>query len=281
MTKVGMAIACFAFMAFSVRVPAQPASTEAEDNARPTKLEPLGQPLPAASTAAEQLLRKRVESIDWTDKTFEEVLDWLREQGERRVNVVARWGPLGVESVNRESLVTLQLNSSTVAEVLNETVDQLSDNGEVRYHGIGNTLKISTRQDFERKYYVRVYDCTDILFRVPDFGEGAPQIDLQKTNRGGGGGGRGGGGGGGGGSGQGVFSGGSGGGREQSQGGEQAEQEIEERLIKLKELIEKSISAETWAPGGRGTIQLFNRSLVINNTIEVHEMIAGAFAFGE
>ena len=248
-------------------------------------------PAAVSSRAAETLLRKRVDTIDWTDKTFEDVLDWLRDNGEGRVNIVPKWGPLGVENVNRETTVTLQLNNTTVADVLNEALEQLSEDGEIRYRGIDNKLTISTRQDFERKLYVRVYNATDLLFRVPDFGRGAPIIDLQRSaGRGGGGAG------GGGGGGQSIFGGAGGGqsGNEDNESGQQAEQEIEQRLTKLRELIQRTIAPETWdltgiqgastqaaAAGGRGRIEIYSRSLVISNTIEVHEAIAGAFSFGQ
>lgn len=56
-----------------------------------------------------------------------------------------------------------------------------------------------------------------------------------------------------------------------------------ERLEKLRELIEGVIAPESWdtsATGGAGRIRIFNRSLVVYNTIEVHEKIAGQFSFG-
>jgi hypothetical protein len=121
--------------------------------------------------------------------------------------------------------------------------------------------------------YVRVYDVTDILFKVPNFGQSAPQIDLQQTKTSSGSGG---------GSGQSVFSGGSGGGREQEDSGEQADQRIEQELTKMRESIQRTIAPETWdVAAGRGHIEIINRMLVVSNTIEVHEMIAGRFAFDE
>ena len=241
-------------------------------------------PAPSESFAVQALLRRRVDSIDWTDKPFEEVLDWVREQGEGRVNVVPKWGPLGVENVNRESLVTLRLNNTTVADVINETLEQLSETGDVQFRGIGNKLTLTSRQDFERKLYVRVYNATDILFRVPDFGQDAPRIDLAQQNSGGAGGG--------GGGGQSVFS-SSGGSGQENESDEQNQQRNEMRLTELRNLIEQTIAPESWdiqtgaaggaqatGGGGRGRIRVFNRSLVILNTIEVHEMIGGHFAFG-
>ena len=241
-------------------------------------------PAPPSSRAAESLLRKRVDAVNWTDKPFEEVLDWLRDIGEGRVNIVPKWKPLNAEGVTPESpLVTLKLNNTTVAEVLNETLDQLSEDGEIRYRGIDNKLTISTRADFERKHYLRVYNITNLIFRVPDFGQGAPAIDLNKTK------GSGGGGGGGGGGGQSVFGGGSGGGQAGGQNIE-TEQTIKQRLVEIKQLIERTIAPETWdltgpgsasqaaGAGGRGRIEVYERSLVISNTIEVHEEIAGMFS---
>jgi len=241
-----------------------------------------------AQESASELLRKRVASVDWTDKTFEEVLDWLRDQGEGRVNIVARWGPLQIESVSRETAVSLKLNNTTVADVMNEVLGQLSADGQIHYRGIGNGLTISTKQDFERKMFVRVYNIADLLFRVPNFGENAPLIDLQNAGKSSGGGG-----GGGGGGGRSVFSGGSSG-SERGAGGQQEEQENQKRLTELRTLIEQTIAPETWdlsgsqstsgattGGGGRGRIRVINTSLVVLNTIEVHEMITGKFSFAD
>ncbi len=237
--------------------------------------------------AAADLLRRRVSSVDWTEATFEEVLDWLRDQGEGRVNLVAKWGPLGIESVNRDTLVNLNLNSTTVADVLNEVLDQISEDGQIQYRGIGNKLTISTKQDFGRKLYVRVYDATDMLFEVPNFGQNAPLIDLQNAGRSSGGGG-------GGGGGQSVFQGSGGsGGNERGQTSEQEEQRNRLRLTEIRQVIEQTIAPETWdltgsqgsggaaTGGGRGRIRVLNTSLIVLNTIEVQEMIAGEFSFGE
>ncbi len=229
----------------------------------------------AGASSAAALLRKRVDKVDWVETTFEEVIDWLHGEGLDKVNIVPRWGPLGVEGVGRETPVTLRLNSTTVGEVLNETLGQLSESEEVTYRGIGNTLRISTKQDFGRKMELKIYDVTDILFQVPDFGREAPIIDLQQASRAGGGAG------GGGGGAQGVF-GGSSTGTGQETSGEQAKRLLDEKLKELRELIEAAIEPTSWTVGGgRGTILSFNQSLVVYNTIEVNEKIAGLFAYGE
>jgi hypothetical protein len=246
-----------------------------------TALSQLGSGVSAATSltamrdSAVMLLSKRVESVEWEDTPFEEVITWLKAEGGEAVNIVPRWVPLGVESIDRDTLVTLQLNNTTVGRVLSELLETLSEDGELRFRAWGNTLRISTRADFERKRLIRVYDATDIMLRIPDFGRGAPVIDLQNA-----------GGQGGGGSGQSVFS-GSSGGQEEQTGGEQAEQELKERLEELATMIRDVIAPGTWSQagstggqgGGQNVIRVFNRSLIVNAPIEVHEKIGGPFAY--
>lgn len=228
-------------------------------------------------SAARSLLLRRVDRVDWNENTFEEVLDWLRDLAEDRVNVIPRWSALSLEGVDQEKPVTLQLRNVSVSEVLDEVLNQVAEEGKLTYRAIGHNLRISTRQDFERKMEVRVYNVSDLLFRAPDFGEDAPTIDLNQAGRGGGGGG--------GGGGQSVFS-GSGGGGQQELAEEEAE--LRERLDQLRTIIRKTIAPESWAPEGSNTVgtgigqvENFNdRAIVVYNTIEVHEQIAGFFTFG-
>lgn len=284
--NLSMATVC---LSWAVSVKAQQPAEPAASTTAPKAVEPSSVTARISARAAEFLLARRVDSVDWTDKTLEEVLDWLRDQSDGRVNVIPKWKPLGVEGVTRESTVSLRLQQTTVAEILNEVLDQLSEEGEVTYQGTGNKFTLSTREDFGRKLQLRVYDATDILFRVPDFGRGAPQIDLQRASQSRG---SSGGGGGGGGS-QGVF-GGAGGGssnQEETSTGQQAEQEIETRLQRLRDVIQRTIEPGSWdttgqqsaggsstsqtVGGGRGRIEIHNRALIVTNTIEVHEQLAG------
>lgn len=230
---------------------------------------------------AASLLRKRVDSVDWEDVTFEEVIDWLTDQGDNQVNILPRWTALGVESVDNESLVTLKLRNSLVATILDEAIDQLSEDGQVTYQGYGNILKLSTKSDFGRKLEVRTYQILDLIFQAPDMGQSFPAVDLDQASRSGGGGG--------GGSGQSIFG---GGGSSSSEDLEEEESEVEERVIELITVIATSIEPASWGPitglnavlpgTGLGSITQFNdRQLVIRNTASVHEKIAGFFVRGK
>lgn len=213
------------------------------------------------------LLNKRVDNLKWIDTPLEEVIGWLRDESKGQVNVIPRWSQLSTANVNFDTLVTLRLNNTTVAEILNEVVDQLSVDGEVRYRCAGNRLIISTRDDFNRKMVLRIYDVTDILFRIPDFGQDAPTIDLQRAGTQGSG------------SQAVIRSPGS-----SSTGGEQAEQYIRTRLAELAQKIQRVVAPETWdTPNteGRGRIEVFGRSLWVYNAAEVHAQIAARFSIGD
>lgn len=237
-------------------------------------------------TGGRDLLQRHVDKVEWSDATFEEVVDWLRDQAEDRVNIIVRWTQLGQEGVDAEKPVTLSLRDTTVGEVLQEVVDQLSEDGQVRFRAVGDNLRISTKADFERKMEVRVYSVADLIMIAPDFGRNAPTIDLEQAARQGGSQG-------GGGGGQSVFGGGGGSGG--SEDLEEEEDEVKRRMEELRDVIRNTIARDTWAAdtggststtfvasgSGLGRIEIFfnTRSLVITNTIEVHEEIAGFFSY--
>ncbi len=241
------------------------------------------QVLPPGDAVA--LLLKPVAKIDWDEKPFEEILDWLRDEGDNRVNILPKWLALNNEGVDQEKAVTLKMTNSTVAKVLNEVFEQLSEEGRLRYYATENAIRITTQLDAERKLVTRVYNVADILFQIPNFSQEAPQIDLTGQNQGGGGGGQGGGASG---SQQGIFATG-GGGQQGQQQGEENEQQQEMAANRLRDIIILTIFPESWEDtptqqggggqvgpgGGRGRIRVYNRALIVYNTIEVHEQIAG------
>ena len=234
------------------------------------------------------VLSRRVELVDWDEVPLESVVDWLTEQGP--INVVVVWRALEAQGIDRDTPVTLLLRNARVGQVLSEALDQVSELGDVRYRGVGSTIKISTREEFNRKLYVRVYDVSDLIFQVPDFK--GPSVDVAGEGGGGGGGmggggmggGMGGGGMGGGGMGGGGMGGGgmgmqnpfSGGSEEQDDEGDS--QSLEERMDAIVELIKNTIEPENWDEnGGRNTIRAWNRMIIVRAPIEVHELIGGPF----
>ncbi|MFH0983137.1 MAG: hypothetical protein V2A79_16580 [Planctomycetota bacterium] len=224
-------------------------------------------PQPASSKRdLRRFLRTRVAQVEWDDTPFGEVMDWLREQGQ--INVVVRWNILLEQGIDQDSPVSLRLKDATIATILSETLAQLSDKQELRYLGMGLTLTISTREDFNRKLYVRSYPVNDLLFRIPDFMD-APQVNLQQSGGGGGPGG--------GSATQNPFQGGSGG------GGDEDNRSRKERVEELIEVVKETVEPESWRDaGGEGTIRAFNDNvLVVRANLEVHEKLGGPLMLEE
>ncbi|RJP36036.1 MAG: hypothetical protein C4547_08270 [Phycisphaerales bacterium] len=212
---------------------------------------------------AVSVLRQHVDIAEFQDQTFEEVLDWIRDQGP--INVVAQWRALEAEGIGPDNFISLELRDTTVGDVLIEAVDQLSDVSPVLFRASGNTVKISTKADFDRKMELRVYNVTDLLIRIKNFTE-SPRIDIEQASQGGQQGGQ-----------QPLFSGGGG----QEQDDDEDDRQLDEDdpgLVKLREVIEDTIEPEAWDTyGGKASIRPWDRSLIVTAPLEIHEKINGAF----
>lgn len=262
-----------------------------------------GTPVVRSTSPVQALLAHRVGEVDWDDMPLDSVVEWLLDQ-QAGVNVVVAWRALEAVGIDRDVPISLRMRNVTVAQVLNEALDQIGDGIELRYRGSGNTLKISTRDEFNRKLYVRVYDVSDLIFTVPDFK--GPSVDL-----GGGEGGAGTGGGMSGGMSGGMMGGGMSGGMGGMSGGmgggmmgggmmggsgsqnpfsggdsededDTEEKSLEERMDEIVVLIRETIEPESWVEnGGRNSVRAYKRSIIVRAPIEIHELIGGPFVLPE
>jgi uncharacterized membrane protein YgcG len=219
-----------------------------------------------------RLLRAKVDQVEWDDTPLSDVIDWVRERGE--MNVVVRWNVLEPAGVTPDSPVSLRLKDASLASVLSEALAGLSSTEEIRYLGVGNTLTISTREDLNRKMYVKAYPVNDLLFRIPEFTD-APAVNIQQTGGGGGGAG-------GGSASQNPFQGGAGGGGGGG-GGDEDTRTKKDRIADLIELIVSTVEPEAWREnGGQATIQAFGDStIVVRASLEVHEKLGGPLLIEE
>jgi len=104
--------------------------------------------------------------VDWMEVTFQEVCDWLSAQGKGLVNVIPRWTRLEVMQVTGSDLVTLTLNEVTIREVLDEVLDQLSEEGTLGYRARNNMLWISTTTNLPPDLIIRFYSLRDLSKRM-------------------------------------------------------------------------------------------------------------------
>ena len=229
-----------------------------------------------------RLLNTRVEQVQFEDETLEDAFAWFREQGLK--NIIVRWKVLDqVGEIGKATPITLSLQDVTLGETLDLVLELISgaassDQNRLTYHVLDGMLKISTRADFDRHVYTRTYYVEDLLYPIslnellpflqigqsfayvseldPAVASGAvaqrPIIDVIDT---------------------GSFHGPG----DPGYGRPDFKGMREEELAKLVNLL-KQVRPRSWQEGGgRGTITPFSDKLVISQTIELHEIVGGAF----
>ena len=259
-------------------------------------------------------LNRPVEMVNWEDEALEDLISDFFKGEHGLNNLYFSWRVIENSGANVDpsTSVNLAITDTTVGELLDLMLEQVSAEADtvpekLYYHIIGGMIKVSTKADFNSVLYTKAYNVEHLYVSRP-FWVDAPEIRVEQGGsgggqggggRGGGGGGQGGGGGGGrGGGGQGggsIFGGGGGqgggggggggrgggGGGGGGQGGglidfEEERQERQEGLIELL----KQIQPQTWDDGGgSGTIATFSNQLIITQTLEMHEVIGGRFAY--
>ena len=229
-----------------------------------------------------RLLNTRIDEVQFDDESLEDAFAWFREQGLK--NIIVRWKVLDqVGEIGKDTPITLSLQDVTLGEALDLVLDLISDaastdQDRLTYHVINGMLKISSRADFDRHVYTRTYYVEDLLYSIslnellpflqigqayayvseldPVVASGAaaqePIIDVIDT---------------------GSFHGPG----DPGYGRPDFKGMREEELAKLVNLL-KQVRPQSWQEGGgRGTITPFSDKLVISQTIEMHEIVGGAF----
>lgn len=229
-----------------------------------------------------RLLTIRVEKVEFDEQPLSETFGWFKDQGLK--NLLVSWKVLERNGeITKETPVTLSLQDVQLGEVLDMVLSLVSDETQsdqerLTYHVFGGMLKISTRADFDRHTYTRTYYVEDLLYPIslnelmpylqvgqqfayvatldPAVASGAvaqrPIIDVINT------------------------------GTHHGPGGPEFGQPDfqgvrEDQLDELVALL-KTVRPQTWDDqGGRGTITAFSDKLIISQTIEMHEIIGGAF----
>ncbi|TWT46080.1 hypothetical protein RAS1_25270 [Phycisphaerae bacterium RAS1] len=220
-----------------------------------------------------RLLNQQIPEVSFEEIPLESVIDWIANQ--TQANVKVRWQTIVDAGVERDKPISLKLKNLRLSAILWLILNE-AGGGSVKlaYRAAGDLLVISTEEDLNKEMVTKVYDIADLLARPPLF-RNAAQLDpaqalqaVQQSSQGGQGGfgGRGGGGGG-------------GGGGQLFQSGQQNRQEDNaggDELQRLIDLITQTIEPDTWTQGGgQGTIHAFRSTIVVRNTLIVHQQING------
>ncbi len=201
---------------------------------------------------ARKALKLVIENAEFEDMTFEDFVEWLGR--ETKANVVVRWKIVEKEGVERDAPIYLKQKNITVRKLLPLVFRQVTedlDGVELAARTDGNILLISTRKNLNAKMVVRTYAVRDLLMHIPNFESQRSQID---------------------GRGAGPVA-----GRRGAGGAGDPYAKLDARTRKLIAVITGAIEPGSWQiNGGRGTIGYFRGRLVIRNSLEVHQRIAGA-----
>lgn len=182
-------------------------------------------------------------SVNWHDTSFQKTVNWM--ENDVGWNVSVRWSSLQKIGITKDSTVNLTLIDVPVRVVLNECLQQLSS--DITYHLRADVLTIASRSHFDKRQYIRAYDVTDILMTFACNGD-APSTDLRSLNP------------------------------SPFYGDIKEVPNCLEQYKKQLENIILLIEPQSWSENkGKGSLKWFGDVLVIINTIEVHELIAGNF----
>jgi len=219
------------------------------------------------------ILNQRVPELTFEDLPLEQVMDWLAEF--TRMNVTVRWQILADAGLDRDKPISIHARNLRLSQVLWLIMSEAAGTEiKLAYRASGNLLILSTSDDLDKEMVTKIYDVADLLIRFPRATrQGAFNVTQGLGQSGGQGGG------GGGGAGGGMF--GQGQGQQQQQQGAQGgfganaggpDTQIQE----LVDLIRQTVEPDTWREnGGLGSIIAFQRSIVVRNTILVHQRLGG------
>lgn len=229
-----------------------------------------------------RLLDSSIEAVQFDATPLEEVFDWFKTQGLN--NLIVSWKVLeNTGEITRDTPITLELQDLPLGELLDHVLAQASDatrleEDQLTYHIFDGIVYVSSRGDFDRQIYTRAYYVEDLLQPIlrnqllpylqigqqtayvaeldPQVAGGAvaqrPIIDVIDTGSRHGPG-------------------------DPGYGKPDFKAMREAELEKLIALL-KTVRPQTWTgSGGKGTLSAFGEKLVINQTIEMHEIIGGAF----
>lgn len=210
-------------------------------------------------------LELKIPEITFQEVPFEQVMEYIADFS--KMNVVVRWEAVTAAGVSKDKPISLKVKNIRLSQVLWMVMNEAGGTDiKLAYRASGNLLILSTADDLGKEMIVKVYDVADIIQRVQNFQ--GPSIDVsQQQSSGSGGGGS-----------QNVFSGSQGGNQNQNQNEDNNQQggAVRPELTQLINLIKSTVEPDSWdANGGKGTIQGFKQTIVVSNTILVHQKLGG------
>jgi general secretion pathway protein D len=219
-----------------------------------------GEPLTYVQSAADAAVLSEMESkrlpASFADNTLEDVLDFIRTVA--NINMDVNWESLQNIGIERDTLVTLNLQPLPAKIVLDRVLEKVSPDSFSRANWAVNDgiLVVASEEALRKNTFIEIYDIRDLLFQIPNYRE-VPQLNLNSVIRQGQGGGGGG-----------IFQ------QATNEAGEGLT--AEELLAQITDIIQTNVDFDGWQENGgdTGRIQALNDNLIITNTARNHQQIS-------
>ncbi|MFH1748194.1 MAG: hypothetical protein ABIG44_14260 [Planctomycetota bacterium] len=211
-----------------------------------------------------RLLNQRIPEVTFDQVPFESVMDWVKEL--TGANVVVRWEMLEQMGIERDKPITIKVKNLRLSQVLWMVMNEAGGSDvKLAYRAAGTLLILSTEEDLSRELVLKVYDVGDLLTSAPRFTNAAQLDPGQALNQ----------------QGQGGQGGGGGGGSQLFQTGQNNDNNEDDTvggadIDTLIQLITDTVEPDSWTVnGGIGQIYPYRSSIVVYNTLLVHQRIGG------
>ena len=115
--------------------------------------------------------------VDFSDNNLEDVLTFIGSVGNVEMDV--DWPALEDVGVSRETPVSLRLTSVPLDTVLDRVLEKASTpDFPAGWAVTDGVLTIASDEVLRRNTVLEIYDIRDLLIEIPDYGDQAPQFDL-------------------------------------------------------------------------------------------------------
>ncbi len=219
-----------------------------------------GEPLTYVQSAADKAVLAEMENkklpASFADNTLEDVLDFVRTVA--NINMDVNWESLQDIGIERDTLVTLNLQPLPAKIVLDRVLEKVSPDSFSRANWAVNDgiLVVASEEALRKNTFIEIYDIRDLLFQIPNYRD-VPQLNLNSVIRQGQGGGGGG-----------IFQ------QAQNEAGDALT--AAELMIQITDIIQTNVDFDGWQDNGgdTGRIQTLNDNLIITNTARNHREIS-------
>ncbi len=187
----------------------------------------------------------------FTDNTLEDVLNFIATV--TNLNVDVDWDSLAEVGVDRDTLVSLNLQPLPARTILDRVLQKVSPDefNSANWAVNDGILVVASDSALRRNTFIQIYDIQDLLFQVPDFTE-VPDLELGSVVQG--------------------------------QGGTDQDVDleiptslsVEDLLERIREIIQTNVDFDGWRDNGgdTGDIQELNGNLIVTNTAANHRNIS-------